>query len=58
MSVKLTPSGVWVEGALRRLSVALCEGNDFFFRENPHAFCRAASRHTTRGAAVPYTVEV
>ena len=23
--------GAWVEGALRRLSVALCKGNDFLF---------------------------
>ena len=33
--------GAWVEGALRQLSVARCKGNDFLFRANLHAFCRA-----------------
>ena len=41
--------GAWVEGALRRLSIALCKGNDFLFRANLHAFCRAAGKHPTRG---------
>ena len=50
--------GAWVEGALRRLSIALCKGNDFLFRANLHACCRAAGKHPTRGAAVPYTVEL
>ena len=50
--------GPWVEGSLRRLSVALCKGNDFLFRANLHAFCRAAGKHPTGGAAVPQTIEV
>ena len=50
--------GAWVEGAMRRLSVALCKGNDFLFRTNLHAFCRAADEHPKRGAAVPHTIEV
>ena len=32
--------GAWVEGALRRLNVTLCKGNDFLFRANLHALCR------------------
>ena len=27
--------GAWVEGALRRLNIALCQGNDFFPHEAP-----------------------
>ena len=50
--------GAWVEGALRRLSVALCKGNDFMFWANLHAFCRAAGEHPARGTAVPHTIEV
>ena len=50
--------GAWVEGAPRRLSVALCKGNDSLFRANLHAFCRASGKHPTRGAAVPHTIEV
>ena len=50
--------GTWIEGALRRLSVALCKGNDFLFRDNLHAFFQAAGKHPTRGAAVPHTNEV
>ena len=50
--------GAWVEGALRRLSIALCKGNAFLFRANLHAFCRAAGKHPTRGAAVPHTIEL
>ena len=48
----------WVEGALRRLSIALCKGNDFLFRVNLHAFSRAAGKHPTRGATVPHTIEL
>ena len=47
-----------VDGALRRLSIALCKGNDFLFRANLHAFCRAAGKHPTRGAAVLHTIEL
>ena len=50
--------GSWVECALRRLSVALCKGNDFIFRSNLHSFCRAAGKHPTRGAVVPHIIEV
>ena len=50
--------GAWVEGALRRLSIALCKGNDFLFRANLHAFCRAAGKRPTRGAVVPHTIEL
>ena len=28
------------------------------FRANLHAFCRAAGKHPTRGAAVPHTIEL
>ena len=47
--------GAWVEGALRRLNVALC--NDFLFQTILHAFCRAAGKHPTRGPPVPHTIE-
>ena len=50
--------GAWVEGALRRLSIALYKGNDFLFRADLHAFCRAAGKHPSRGAAVPHTIEL
>ena len=50
--------GGWIEGALRRLSVALCKGNDFVFHANLHSFCCATGKHLTRGAAVPHTLEV
>ena len=50
--------GAWVEGALRRLSVALCKRHDFLFRANLHAICRTAGKHPTRGATVPHTIEV
>ena len=50
--------GAWVKGALRRLSIALCKGNDFLIRANLDAFCQAASKHPTRGAAVPHTIEL
>ena len=50
--------GAWIEGALQRLSVTLCKGNDFLFRTNLHAFYRAAGKQPTRGAAVHYTIEV
>ena len=50
--------GAWVEGALRRQSVALCKGDNFLFRANLHTFYRAAGKHPTRGAAVPHTIEV
>ena len=55
---KRVSKGAWVEGTLRRLSIALCKGNDFLFRANLHAFCRAAGKHPTRGAAVPHTIEL
>ena len=48
----------WVEGALRRLSIALCKGNAFVFCAKLHTFCRAAGEHPTRDAAVPHTIEV
>ena len=48
----------WVEGALRRLGVALCRGQDFIFRANLHSYCRAAGRLPLRGAAVPFTLQV
>ena len=47
-----------IEGALCRLSVALCKGNDFVFRANLDSFCRATGKHPTRGAVVPHTLEV
>ena len=50
--------GTWIEGALRRLRVALCKGNDFVFRANLHSMCRATGKHPTRGATVPHTHEV
>ena len=50
--------GAWVEGALRRLSIALCKGNGFLFRANLHAFWLAAGKRPTRGAAVPHTIEL
>ena len=50
--------GGWIEGALRRLCVALCKGNDFVSRTNLHIFCRETGKHPTRGAAVPHTLEV
>ena len=50
--------GAWIEGALRRLSVALCKGNGFVFRANLHSFCRATGKHPTRGPAVPHTLKV
>ena len=50
--------GAWIEGALRRFSVALCKENDFAFRANLYSFCRATGKHPTRGAAVPHTLEV
>ena len=50
--------GAWVEGAVRRLSVALCKGIHFLFRANLHAFYQAACKHPTRGAVVPHTIEV
>ena len=40
------------------MHVTLCKGNDFLFRANLHAFCRAAGKHPTRGAAVPHTIEL
>ena len=52
------PKGAWIEGALRRLSVALCKGNDFVFSANLHSFCRETGKHPTRGVAVPHTLEV
>ena len=48
----------WVEGALRRLSVALCKDMDFLIRANLHAVCRAAGKYLTRVAAVPHTIVV
>ena len=50
--------GAWVEGASRRLSIALCKGNDFLFRANLHAVCQAASKYPPKGAAVPHIIEV
>ena len=50
--------GAWVEGALRRMSVALCKGNDFLISANLHAFCWAAGKHPKTGAPVPHTIEV
>ena len=50
--------GAWVEGALWRLRIPICKGNDFLFRANLHAFCQAAGKHPTRGAAVPHTTEL
>ena len=52
------PEGALVEGALRRLSIALCKGNDFLFRGNLHAFYHTAGKRPTRGAAVPHTIEL
>ena len=40
-------------GALRRLSVALYNGNDFLFLASLHAFCRAAGKHPAIGFVVP-----
>ena len=51
-------NGVWIEGALRRLSVALCKGNYFVFGANLHSFCHATGKHLTRGAAEAHTLEV
>ena len=50
--------GAWIDGALRRLSVALCEESDFVFRANLHSFCRATGKHPTCGAAMPRAPEV
>ena len=50
-------NGVWVEGALRRLSITLCKGNGFLFRDNLQAFSRATGKDPTRGAVVPHTLE-
>ena len=43
--------GARVEGALRRLSVALCKGNDFLFRANLHDLlgCCQVSHKGRRG---------
>ena len=55
----LFTKGVWIEGALRHLSVALCKENDFVLcRAILHSFCRATGKHPTRGAIVPHTLEV
>ena len=43
-------------GALRRLSVALYNGNDFLFLANLHAFCRAAGKHLAIGFVVTHTI--
>ena len=50
--------GAWIECALRRLSVAPCQGKDFVFRANLHSFCHATGKNLTRGAVVPHTLEV
>ena len=50
--------GAWIEGVLRRLSVALCKGNEFVFRANLHSFCRTTGKHPTRGVATPHTLAV
>ena len=50
--------GAWIEGALRRLSVAVCKRNEFVFSATLHSFCRATGKHPTCDPAVPNTLEV
>ena len=42
--------------AFRRLSIALCQENEFVFRVSLHVLFQIAGKHPTGGTVAPYTI--